>query len=180
MAKGGAFERLIAKIISKWLTYGASKTELIRSDLSGGWRQGTASPVEGWRQVGDLAPNGSHGEAFRRRFAVECKHRQDELLWPLLTQTPTKNNILGWWEKLEAECDPHHGLIPLLLARQNSRPILLATRLDLLALLRLERGLTFEWADHMSFGLILFDDFLRKAPDAVYDAHATLVLGIGE
>lgn len=118
--KGGAFERLIARRLSLWLTRGEDGTQLVRSQLSGGWRRGLAAE-EGWRQVGDLAPNGVTGELFRRAWAVECKHRRTiEVLppWP-------KGGLVTWWRKLELDA-AGHGMEALLVFRANRRAVMVA------------------------------------------------------
>lgn len=112
--KGSAFEREVAKKLSLWLTGGADQTQLIRSVLSGGW----AGRAGGFRQVGDLAPNGPIGERFRRLFAVECKHQRDISLWQLWTG----GKLIGWWDKLSKEAEAA-GVWPLLVVRENGRPI---------------------------------------------------------
>lgn len=124
-AKGSAFERKIAKALSVWLTDGQSRTELIRSVLSGGWgaRQG-----EPWRQVGDLAPNGPVGEQFRRRWAVECKHHKKINLWSLWTRN-SKDTIAGWWKHLNKEIIASESAVmrPMLIFHGNFMPIMVAT-----------------------------------------------------
>jgi len=118
-AKGSAFERIIAKQLSRWLTDGKDATQLVRSVLSGGWGPRAA------RQAGDLAANGPEGERFRATFVVECKHRRGDLLWGLYTKTGTEC-IQGWWQKLEQEARSVQ-CVPLLIFRQNGRPTMLAT-----------------------------------------------------
>lgn len=121
--KGGAFERDVAKALSLWLTKGNDKTQLIRSVLSGGWQ------ARGLLQAGDLAPNGERGEAFRRRFVVECKHRREIDLWALWLPG---GHLRRWWDTLIKETGGHPGVYPLLVFRQNNSPIRAATTAFLL------------------------------------------------
>lgn len=116
--KGNAFENLIAKKLSRWLAPGDA-TQLIPSRLSGGWKEAS------WRHAGDLAPNGPEGEKFRLRFMVECKHNRKDLLWLLFTADAPGRNLQGWWEKLRKEAEVL-SLLPMLVFRQNRRPILVA------------------------------------------------------
>ncbi len=132
--KGGAFERLMAKTLSLWMSDGKESKALVRSVLSGGW--GMAGS-QGWRQAGDLAPNTPEGEEFRRLFVVECKHRKGIDFWHYFTASPGEN-IMGWWEKLIGECQEiqkENGTLypyPLLLFRLNHRPIMAATLKEIL------------------------------------------------
>jgi len=119
-SKGSAFERKIAKTLSLWLTNGADDKQLIRSVLSGGW--GGARVADGWRQVGDLAPNGPAGENFRRYYAVECKHHRNIDLYGLWTRE--KGTIIAWWTKLLAETKAVGGrpIYPILIFCSNNMP----------------------------------------------------------
>lgn len=121
-AKGSEFERMIAKKLSLWFTDGEDHKQLIRSVLSGGWEKGN----DIW-QCGDLAPNGPAGTLFREHFAVECKHRKLIDFWQMFFSN--KQGIadagewIGWWRKLCDECIPFN-LCPLLIMRQNGKPVL--------------------------------------------------------
>jgi hypothetical protein len=119
--KGSAFERWVARELSKWLTGGEDSKQLIRSVLSGGWMRGRQGG-EGWRQAGDLSPNGPKGEEFRAAFAVECKHRRDIDLYGLWTR---QADIRLWWKKLGEEA-LEAGVEPLLVFRANQRPTMTA------------------------------------------------------
>lgn len=129
-AKGSAFERKVAKDLSLWLTAGADARQLIRSVLSGGWSMRgapvTKSSEERWRQVGDLAPNGPSGEAFRARYAIECKHRKRIVIDHVWSCTSEKEGLKAWWRKLDDECQ-EVGIAPMLIFRSNGRDVLLAT-----------------------------------------------------
>ena len=117
-SKGNAFENKTGRGLSLWLTEDEDKTQLIPSRLSGGWRPGTANLG---RHAGDLAANGPVGERFRETFVVECKHRKTQLLWTLYNTLG--ENIQGWWVKLCGEAS-EHDLLPMLVAKQNNRPVL--------------------------------------------------------
>ncbi len=126
-AKGGAFERTIARELSEWLTGGQDSTQLIRSVSSGGWTRGRkqAQKKEVFRHIGDLAPNGPKGEEFRRQFAVECKHHKRIDLYQLWTLPHGDATLTGWWEKIGKEA-LEGGVRPMLIFRSNGQPILVA------------------------------------------------------
>lgn len=120
--KGSAFERLVAHDLSMWITRKKDPRQLIRSVLSGGW-QGTTGK-EGWRQVGDLAPNGPIGERFRRRYAVECKHhRQINLLGLWVPPSKKADVLFNWWAKLKKDAAAA-GVEPMIIFRANGFPIM--------------------------------------------------------
>lgn len=155
--KGGAFERSLCKTFSLWGTKGTDKTQLIRSVLSGGWKEKDQS----WRQLGDLAPNGLWGTIFRKHFVVEAKHRASVDFWHIYTSKPGEN-ILGWWGKLCREIDDHDFLddlkpLPLLVWRANNRPIMLASHPSILQGPKL---LTLKVKGFQSLGIVPLDDFL--------------------
>lgn len=162
--KGGAFERWVAQHLSLWLTSGASKTELIRSVSSGGWAAGRKG-AEGWRNIGDLAPNGDVGERFRQRFAVECKHHREVELWQLWT-ADAADKLGNWWGKLldEVELSKVEGLHPMLIFKANRVPPMVALSLDTRHLYggrllsRTEHTMVVEWMRMVVFPLSeLFD-----------------------
>ena len=166
-AKGSAFERAVAKDLSLWLTGGNDGKQLIRSVLSGGWRAGQAGSGEGWRQVGDLAPNGPVGEQFRQRFAVECKHRRDIDLYGLWTR---QDAILEWWAKLKEEIATVAAqtnttpVIPMLVFRANGRPIMCGVPSKTAEWLRMNHTATFKWVDLTIFP---FEQLLKCSPARV-------------
>lgn len=114
--KGGAFERLCGRELSSWLTDGEDDSQLIRSVSSGGWARRKV------RQVGDLAPNGEAGLAFRLVFGVECKNRQ-EFEWRHVW-TSDDPALFVWWRKHIDEC-AEADLVPIIMFKRNYEPILI-------------------------------------------------------
>lgn len=161
-SKGNAYERKIARALSGWLTGGQDPNQLIWSVGSGGWRS-KAEGDQGWRQVGDLAPNGEAGEFFRQHFAVECKHYQTIDFWHVLTAKPGQN-LHGWWVKLVGECEPYPGIAPMLIVQQNRRPTIVGCLgLDTFDL----PGVSCSFGGHR-VPFVLFEDFLRLTPEQVF------------
>lgn len=158
-SKGNRFENLVGRLLSGWLTNGDDKTQLIPTRLSGGWMKSTA-----YRQAGDLAPNGPAGETFRRLFVVECKHHKKDLLWRLYT-SESIDSIQGWWAQLEEEAE-RVGCNPMLVFRQNTRPIMvvLPTELAWYISAALENPVLF--ADR--YGLMLLDNLLSMPIEEFY------------
>lgn len=122
--KGNAFEWDTARKLSLWVTAGTDKSQFVRSVMSGGHfalRQAAEN------QVGDLAPNGPSGEAFRKVFGIECKcYKTDPNWWHAFTY---KNWMVEvWWKKISEECVPHN-LTPLLIMQRSAHPcvVMMAT-----------------------------------------------------
>jgi hypothetical protein len=162
--KGGAFERLMAKTFSLWLTGGEDRKQLIRSVLSGGWVE------RDLLQLGDLAPNGPEGLRFRKYFVVECKHRKEILFWHFFTQSPGEN-IAGWWVKLWEEIEEVNlpqPPAPLLVFRMNHRPVMVATSPHLIS--RPDQW-TMELHPYPRWPMTLLplDDFLKLPPEVYYE-----------
>ncbi len=156
-SKGNAFEWVCGRMLSKWLTLGKDQSQLVPSRGSGGWKRRTVT------HTGDLAAEGSDGEYFRNLFVVECKHRNQDLLWQLFTQTPGEN-IQGWWQKLTAEaaaCDEY----PMLIVRQNNRPILVGLpRAYARFVARGEPFITYS-GHGVALGLVRWVDWQHWSPD---------------
>lgn len=171
--KGNDFENLIAKTLSLWLSDGMDKRQLIRAVSSGGWVGRKDSP-EGFRQIGDLAPNGALGQTFREHFAVECKHQKSMEFWQLLSGT-TSAEWLKWWPQIVTECrDPGRcSMEPLLIFRVNGRPIMCGMR----SVLMEEIGAS-TFRPHMILALdsslpsllvFPFEQFLQHTPSFWYE-----------
>ncbi len=167
--KGSAFENRIGHILSKWLCPGDG-TQLIPTRLSGGWDD------VAWRQAGDLAANGPEGEQFRMKVMVECKHQNKDLLWQLYTQQPGEN-IQGWWQKLSVEADALR-LLPMLVVRQNVKPILVALPPYAAHCIQVEVGGTLleYYTDNVevgiapiNFGILTLTNFISLVPEHFYN-----------
>lgn len=169
--KGNAHEWDVSRRLSLWITDGADKTQLIPSRGSGGW-QGKSAGCGAWRHVGDIAPNGEVGDAFRLRFAVECKHQRGIDFWHLWTQAPGEN-IRGWWRKLReeiaaaAKAAPHvvKPPLPMLVIRAQNRPMIVVLPIGVFPPSTVTR-LMVDGEDE--FDVVLLSDFLEVDPKEVY------------
>lgn len=122
-SKGNQFEILISKDISRWLTNNDRDDLFWRSSNSGGrqtvrYKQG----IDTHNQAGDITVTHPDGELFISIFCLECKHYAKAGIWSIITKT-RGNTIIGWWEthiKKSKEVNKY----PILIVRQNNRPIL--------------------------------------------------------
>jgi hypothetical protein len=161
-SKGNAFENLIGRKLSLWLTKEEDGTQLISSRQSGGWKHRRE------RHAGDLAANGPVGERFREHFLVECKHHKKDLLWSLFYAG--KHSVPDWWGKAVREANAAK-LCPMLVCRQNARPIFVALYPTLaadLATLGSCKCIEYQVGGASACGIILLETLMRWNPEEVY------------
>lgn len=163
--KGGAFERTCAKRLSLWATNEGDSSQLIRSVSSGGWARGRHAS-EGWRQTGDLAPNGLAGEELLARFGVECKTRASFDWWHFWTKQDDKTTLAFWWQKIRNECNEARQL-PMLIFTTKFRPVMVGL---VEAFLQIDIGrravLGF---DEDTMVVAQLDAFLAHSPTEIYE-----------
>jgi hypothetical protein len=127
--KGNNFEIAICKQISRFLTNNERDDLLWRIILSGGLQTIRDSGME--RHAGDIVSNHPLGELIMSKIIFECKHYKNIDIWSLLTHpNSTGQNIMGWWNihlKKAQEVNRH----PVLIARQNNKPILFLCHFEL-------------------------------------------------
>ena len=124
--KGNAFERIICKHLSLWITNGDREDCLWRSAMSGGratiayTRNG--EPV---RQGGDIASVSPEGHALVDRFTIECKCvRSLELVNFMLHNI---GRTARFWSKLVMEAQ-RDGKQPMLIAKENRGAIIVIAK----------------------------------------------------
>jgi hypothetical protein len=118
--KGSAFERDICKALSLWVTDGKNKDVFWRSAMSGGRATVHGRDV---RQAGDVCAVAPEGHAFCEYYYVECKHVKTLNFDGLLRGTGLLHKF---WADTASKA-LKRNLVPLLIARQNSMPIIVAS-----------------------------------------------------
>ena len=139
--KGSSFERLISKKISLWYSNGEKDDLFYRTSNSGGRftvRINKGKETSG--QHGDVCSYSSESELFSKNILIECKHYKDADLWSLFTESKG-DNIFNWWKEAVKE-SVDSKTEPMLVVRQNNRPILLLTSTRLTKLISLSSNLT--------------------------------------
>jgi hypothetical protein len=121
--KGAAFERLVCRQLSLWISGGKNANLFWRSSMSGGRATIAAKKGEKIRvQSGDIAAIDPAGHPFLDVFYVECKRnktvRLDRLFYPM------KGKLLPIWETAKKNA-AEVGKVPLLIVKEDGRPILL-------------------------------------------------------
>ena len=119
--KGQAFERLICRRLSEWVTAGAKSDCFWRSAMSGG--RATVHQRKGLllRQSGDITSVAPEGHGFTDTWFVECKFRKDLALRAFFTEG--KGKLAAWWHTARDEAIKYDKL-PMVIARQNRCPTL--------------------------------------------------------
>lgn len=126
-AKGNSFENKIAKALSLWLTHNKRQDVLERSPASGGKATAHGKVGKSFASIaGDIMAVAEEGLILTNQFVIELKHQNEINLCidNLIFQT-AQSGIVSYWEKLLQECQQHKKF-PILIFRQNSRPILIA------------------------------------------------------
>lgn len=116
-AKGSAFERVICKDLSLWLSRGERDDLLWRSAMSGG--RASAQFKRGRRnltQTGDISAIDPLGSLLTSKILIECKAYRDLVMIGLYLDL--KGGINGHWTDLVAKARQHKKM-PMLVAKQN-------------------------------------------------------------
>ena len=125
--KGNSFERKISEALSLWLTDGAEKRAVWRSDTSGGAATVWAKKKEEARYVlansGDIKQVADKGlydklDKYFERFVVECKSYKEIELYP-----PFNKTLTNWFDQLIREKETT-GKKAVLIAKANNRKVL--------------------------------------------------------
>lgn len=163
-SKGNAFENKVAKMLSLWLTNNARQDVLERSPASGGKATAHSKAGRNFQTIaGDIIAVAEEGMVLTNSFVVELKHQNaDNLSIDNLIFQTAQNGIVAYWEKLLKECQQYNKF-PMLIFRQNSRPVLIA--LCPYGVHMLECG---KWVHAIirrpqrSMSILYFDKFLAK------------------
>lgn len=156
--KGSSFERQICKDLSLWLSHGKRSDLLWRSAMSGG--RSTVAFKKGQKlknQAGDISAIDPLGHALTDKFIVECKHIKKLDLGSIIKN---KGTIIAFWKKLKKESKKFRKM-PMLIARQNSWPVIIC--LDLEGVVYLLWNTSFPLiSEPNDLRIMLFSDFLKK------------------
>jgi len=123
--KGSAFERLLCKRLSLWLSRGERDDLFWRSAMSGGRATlQLRQDIQNKAQSGDLTAISAEAYAFAEHHFIEAKHYRDLGFGRgFICETGT---IWNFWQKA-CEQAVQHGKTPVLIARQNLYPIIVIT-----------------------------------------------------
>ena len=117
-AKGGAFEREVCKVLSLWVSHGQREDLFWRTAMSGGRATVHGRSV---RQCGDVCAVAPEGHHFTDRYYIECKHLKSLNFFGLVEGN---GFLLKHWLDTVKKAEQNE-LIPILIAKQNNRPVLL-------------------------------------------------------
>lgn len=154
-SKGGAFERLICSKLSLWVSQNQRDDLFWRSSQSGGRASVRFKKGKDTVTAGDITAIHPDGMALTDRYIIECKFVKnmhfDSIIFDgpninidkIKSKKPPKdkkkkpksrvnNNdkIAAWWKILQRECK-NHNKRPVLIVKQNRRPILMGVPLTL-------------------------------------------------
>jgi hypothetical protein len=115
-AKGSAYERLICKRLSLWVSGGKREDVFWRSAMSGGRATVKGKTV---RQAGDITAVAPEGHPLTDVFYIECKHVKKLDLESFLFKN--KGLLAGFWKDAVKQAD-RHDKEAVIIARQNGWP----------------------------------------------------------
>lgn len=121
--KGASFEREICVALSKWITDGEEEDVFWRSAMSGG--RATVALKKGKKltsQSSDITATKAIGELLTKHFSIECKFYADLSLEPFFYGA--KSGFRSFWQQVNEDAATF-GKMPMLIAKQNRRDILL-------------------------------------------------------
>ena len=119
-AKGGGYERRIAKRLSAWILGRNTDSPILWRTASSG---GRATQLRKQRkradsQAGDLGVIDKAAQPFINQFFVECKFVKSLKLNTIFADGVDRTGIIGHWLKARAQARAH-GKAPILFCREN-------------------------------------------------------------
>lgn len=124
--KGASFERLVCEKLSRWIMPDSDRGLLWRSSMSGG--RATVARAAGKKltdQSSDLCSIAPESAPFTSVFTVECKHYKTLNIPSGVIHG--KQELALFWRQVCRDA-AHANKRPLMIARQNSWPILAFVR----------------------------------------------------
>ena len=123
--KGQAFERLVCRQLSLWVSGGKQDDLFWRSAISGGRATVRAAKGIATHVGGDICSTHPDGHKLTNRYFIECKHRKSLDLHAFMFG---KGRLFLYWLVARRQAIQHRR-IPLLIAKQNNTPTLVVTPL---------------------------------------------------
>jgi len=125
--KGNSFERAISKELSLFITNNERDDIFYRSQNSGGrFTIRDKLGVSTHNQDGDITSMHPDGDIFTEVFSVELKHYKNINIWSIITGVKKSKSVLNFWNQTQNTAEKVNK-IPILIARQNYKPILFIT-----------------------------------------------------
>jgi hypothetical protein len=123
-AKGSQFEREVCKLLSRWVSHGKRDDCFWRSAMSGG--RATVAKRKGTdiRQTGDICAVSPEGHALTDIYFIECKFYKDLKITSFILDN--KGPLAKFWKEACKKAGWHNH-IPMLIAKENNRKILIIT-----------------------------------------------------
>ena len=121
-AKGSAFERLVCKQLSLWVSQGLEEDLFWRSAMSGG--RATVGRRKGKdlrKHAGDISATSRAGHALTDTFFIECKFVKDLRLGQFVQELPS---VIGNFWQVACDQAKDHNKAAMLIAKQNGGRII--------------------------------------------------------
>jgi len=158
--KGAQFERDVAVGLSKWASSGTREDLFWRSSMSGGRATvGRKKGKELIAQAGDLSAIHPLGAPFLDKFLVEMKFYKDLQYAGILTGT---GYLVKFWNSTVTEAN-NYKKHPMLIAKQNQKPIVIFLQVRGLRVLRLHIEQSILASCRLGMYGFLLEDFIKWA-----------------
>jgi hypothetical protein len=157
-AKGGQYEREVARRLSKWISGGSREDLIWRSNSSGGQFSQKAKTTGGYsNQAGDLTSIDPMSTWFMDRFVVEIKTYKDLQVKNIIYRA--KSKLIEFWDVHE-ELAKKVSKIPILIAKELRKPALILMPSEKCVIYN------FEQAPFFAPGVLIYtlEEFLQENP----------------
>jgi hypothetical protein len=163
--KGSSFEREISRTLSLWVTNGERDDVLWRSQNSGGrFTVRKKKNLKTANAFGDIAYTHDDGKPYTELFCTECKDYRDLDLWSLVQLND--NGLLKFWKENQKVADSVERS-PILIAKQNRKPIVFICTRDVEKCLKTHPRAIFNIKNESLF-LFLLKDVMSENFNEVY------------
>lgn len=130
--KGSAFERLVCKRLSMWVSHGEREDLFWRSAMSGGRATvGRRKGVDLAHHAGDISATHPDGHLLTDQWYIECKAYKDLRIESAMIEG--KGTLANFWREACEQATAHKRMPLLILKQNNTRMLLVLPRASMLS-----------------------------------------------
>lgn len=170
-SKGNSFERLISKKISLWFSNGERDDLFWRTQSSGGRHTSRSKKnLITENQEGDICSTSELSSVFSKLVSIECKHYKSIDMWDLILG---KGKVIDWYVKLRSEMINSQSSFPIVIFRQNYKPIMMLAGNAFHTYLQVDAGCYIKCDEPNYLSLFEFEKFLKNISPEYFMAKLT-------
>lgn len=148
--KGGEFERLICRKLTKWVTGKEDPLIFWRSASSGAHATQKNKAGKESKMYGDIMSIDPAGDFLTNKYVIECKHYKNYCFEDFLVLD--KGKVADWWKQVEGDA-LKADKEPMLIFKRNNYPILIMFNSENPDWYPIIKG---------NIGLMVFDKYLEE------------------